>query len=76
MGYDVDSTYRMPINYIQSASPNELSIAGKSGIEAGSTLTVNISDDNVMLCLRRTSIVFDVVMDPKYVLPENALAFF
>lgn len=35
MGYDVDSTYRQPINYIQSASGSELSIAGKTDVVGG-----------------------------------------
>ena len=76
MGYDVDSSYREPINYIQSASTSELSIAGKSDVTGGSTLTINITDDNVILCCRRTCVVFDLVLSATAIIPENALALF
>ena len=75
LGYDLDTSFKSPLQYIQSAVNSELSIAGKSDVKGGQTMVINIEDDMSVLCIKRTCVTFDITFT-RATPPDNILALF
>jgi hypothetical protein len=73
LGADVDSSYKLPIQYFVSSSVAELSICGQS-VTSGNMM-VNIRDDNVLLDICRSAVQFKVTI-PANSIVENWLQLF